>query len=153
MRNLIFLPLILSSVSAIGSDKRPISDDKIVLSKIQLVCLDVWCEDLNNFQFKKLFFNLSSKSTSIIFEMLPPDFPLEVEKNRFFRSSIEQKQFEIKCEINGFSNKKEIIDSDGSLNRTFYEALSDCILTLELPINGLKYNEKIDKGVFLDWSK
>lgn len=134
--------LILSNFPSFAEIKKNQQQER-VLNAIQMICEDVWCESVTRYFFKKLAFNKNTNTTSIIFEIFPPGYPLKVKNNRFFTASIEQRKFRMQCEIKDHSSLDQILDPDGSLAESFYERLSDCILSVEEPIGAMgEINEK-----------
>lgn len=137
---LTFLFLVFS-LSVKASENPYHSDEENILKKIELICQDALCEGTSDFWFKKLKFDTKNNSTIIFFELSPPEAPLELENNKFFSSYIQDKKFSLKCVIKGFSSKKEILNSDSSLNDSFYDAFTNCALSLEIPIRRLDRRE------------
>jgi hypothetical protein len=90
-------------------------------------CKDVWCEGTTDYYFKLVSFDRQNNTTTLFFEIRPPDYPFMVQDYEVFSSSLQQKKFRVKCEIKNYANTEQILDPDGSLGENFYERLSDCI--------------------------
>jgi hypothetical protein len=152
MRKYLAFATFLFLLTGFSYENETFPDEAKILKAIQQLCLDVWCENSNDFWFKKLVFNKEDNSTKVIFDMGPRIFPFKVEDNKYFHSSIDQKKFLMQCTIKGYSNTQSLIDPNGRLNKSFKESLSDCILSLELQIMSVASYKQPNEGVFLDWT-
>lgn len=152
MKKLLLMIDLITSQSGYATEPTIKSDEKRILKQIEQTCLDVWCENNVDFRFSDLTFDIAKNTTTILFEILPPEYPFQIQNNRYFSSSIEQRMFKMRCEINGFSDSQSTLNFNGSLSRKFYEALSDCILSVELQIRRIQHASDTTKGVFTDWN-
>ena len=152
MRKAIAFATFLFVLTGFSKENKIFTDEVKILKAIQQLCLDVWCENSNDYWFKKIVFNKDDNSTKVIFEMGPRIFPLKVQDNKYFYSSVEQKKFLMQCTIKDYSNPGSVLSLDGSLNKSFKEAISDCILSLELQIMSVRSYEQPKEGAFLDWT-
>lgn len=141
MNVIISFLFLVFSLSAKASENNSRSDEEDILKKIEVICRDALCEGTSDFWFKRLKFDPKNNYTIVFFELSPPESPLELESNDFFSSYIENKKFSLKCIIKGYSNKKDVLNIDGSVNDKFYEAFTNCALSLEIPIRSLDKRE------------
>lgn len=152
MRKSIAFATFLFILTGFSKENKIFTDEAKILKAIQQLCLDVWCENSNDYWFKKIVFNKDDNSTKVIFDMGPRIFPLKVQDNKYFYSSVEQKTFLMQCTIKGYSDTQSVLDPNGRLNKSFKKSLSDCILSLELQIMRVSSYEQPKEGAFLDWT-
>lgn len=148
----IFCTVFTLSNPVLAFEKPYFSDNQKVLKLIELKCPKVWCKKSNYFRFNKLTFNEKNNTITVLFQMVAQDFPLRIQNNRYFLSSIDQKNFQMNCTIKGYSDPQSVLTPNGALNKSFEKRLTDCILSLESRVASLSKVGKLAQGVFFDWN-
>lgn len=112
------------------SQKTP-SPEERVRKAIDNICGDTWCEGDYQFEFKTVTFDKSGNQTLVDFTMTPYSSEQAISNEDKFSSVLVSPSFQVRCIVKGYSDVSKIIDQDQSLNWDFYEAMTDCVSSLE----------------------
>ena len=111
------------------------SPDVLILSVIDDICGDLWCEGDFDFQFQKVILNSEKNELQLFFKMsqiYPMALSQDEEVN--FSAQVKQRSYDVSCIIPGYSFVDKILTPEKFLQHDFYLVLSSCIGALESKI-------------------
>lgn len=136
-RSIIFFSIFYFTSKAFAAD---LQGEELIRQKIEIICLDVWCEGTTKYRFDRVEFNKQLNKTVIYSQMAPPVFPAVIFENTQYKATIRQKMYNVRCEIEGFSDADQILEAGENIHRKFYESLSDCLTSIDIPLRSLGNN-------------
>jgi hypothetical protein len=126
----LFLALFIPSLTpaAAAADR----DADRILKAIDSICGDSWCEGAFDFRFHQVVLKPKKNEVQIFFRM-SQQYPVRLEftQGQSFQAQINQRFHDVSCILPGYSTYESIMQSEYSLRREVYTALTQCIEALE----------------------
>lgn len=122
MKKLILLMLVTSSIFANTLSEKQESE---VLTAIDNICGDTWCEGDFNFSFNLFVCDENTNSCVLQADLIVYDYSGEVESEKRFPQS---------CIVKGYTNFNQMVEESRwgyDLQWPFYEAVTDCVTEME----------------------
>ena len=104
----------------------PQAETTTILKAIDNICGDTWCEGDYSFRFRNVTLDTVKNSTRVLFTM-SLNYPTEIDSS----AMILKQQFDVSCDVAGYSTFAAIMDKNDQLNWEFYTGLTDCVQKLE----------------------
>ncbi len=114
-------------LSAFAGAPTKIDPEVRVLTAIDNICGDTWCEGDFQFRFNKVSFDRKQLQTVVDFTMTPYAAEEAIASDPVASDS----KFEVQCIVGGFADASTILKGNGSLDEAFYTSLSECVNNFE----------------------
>lgn len=119
--------MLVTSAAAASDNVNTLSFDQEaeVLTQIDNICGDTWCEGDFNFSFESLKCSDATNSCVFVAYLIDYSWP-----NGYDADEVKT-YYPSSCVIKGFTQYSKMIEGPGELNWDFYEAVSDCVTEME----------------------
>jgi hypothetical protein len=106
--------LVLFTTSAFAGQPQQQSINDKILTALDNICGDTWCEGVFDFYFSNI--SIIQNKVLVRYEMFSN-----------VGHQINPTRYSFVCKIEGFTGLDNLIDNNDSLNQEFYDKISDCI--------------------------
>lgn len=107
-----------------------VSPEESIRKAIDNICGDTWCEGDFQFEFTKVVLDKEANQFTVNFVMVPY-LDEETVLDDETVTAIVKPGAAVKCVVKGHSNPEKIVSKTGSLDQDVYNAVSNCVNSLE----------------------
>lgn len=120
MKNFVLLLTLLISIPSFSNDLT-VDQERNLLTEIDNICGDTWCEGDFDFSFEQLDCNFEKGKCQFKYELIWYEYD-ESYENLLFKINVPAQ-----CTLTGF-NRLSDLEENQSYSEKLYESVSDCIL-------------------------